>query len=368
VEPDSSSICYVYTRVSTKQQAEEGISLENQRLRCLDYLRFRGARCEEEFSDKGVSGTNFGRKGLRSMMSKIKRGDFIIIYSLTRLGRNQIAISKMFDEMREMDVQIISVSEKLDTDTPMGKMMLAFMGAMSEFESNVTKERTRATLDNKRMTGQVLGRLAFGYEKHEFDGRIYAYPLVSEQCAITFLIKERNKGTSWRLIGDQMIDKGWKPKGGTETWRASSLSTILEREVAMRKRLNLEDLEGQELLLWERYKAPIMLKREQILKNLDHTAGTIDYIAIFGHCYGYTKEKIIPDDETIKKDIEDGKLKNVPKLEAALIKADKYGYEDPKDVVDLGAQDPTKLKNFMLLFGNITSADELNEKAKLFFV
>lgn len=374
IEPDSSSTCYVYTRVSTKQQADDGISLENQRLRCMDYLMTRGARCKEEFSDKGVSGTNFTRRGLKMMMSKVQEGDFIIIYSLTRLGRNQIAISQMFDDMKNRGIHIISVSEKLETDTPMGKMMLAFMGAMSEFESNVTKERTRATLDNKRMTGQVLGRLAFGYEKYEFDGRIYAYPLVSEQCAITYLIKEREKGTSWKIIGDTMIERGWKPKSGTQKWGAASLLKILEREKIARERYGLSDIEGQELLLWERYKAPIMLKREQILNNLDPVTGTIDYIAIFGHCYGHTKEKIIPDDETIKKDIERGRLDNIPKLKEALIKVDKEGFieETPKEeekdiVIDLSSQDPTKLKNFLMLFGNITNCDELNEKAKLFF-
>ena len=368
VEPERSSTCYVYTRVSTKQQVEDGISLENQRTRCLDYLKFRGAVCAGEFSDRGVSGTNFSRKGLMGMMSLIKRGDFIIIYSLSRLGRNQIAVSKMFDDKRELGVHIISISEKLETDTPMGKMLLAFMGAMGEFESNVTKERTRATLDNKRMTGQVMGRLAFGYEKYEFDGRTYAYPLVSEQRAITYLIRSREKKLTWRMIGENMISFGWKPKSGNPKWTQSSLQKILDRETKMRERLNMTNVEGEELLLWERYKAPIMVTRDQILNNLDHASGTIDYIAIFGNCYGYTKERIIPDDDTIRKDIADGRLKNVPKLEDALLKID-LGEKVtlPGEIVDLSAQDPTKLKNFMLLFGNLTSSDELNDKAKLFF-
>lgn len=410
-DPDGPIIgdrCFIYTRVSTRKQLE-GQSLDNQLSKCREYLAKRGIEAIDEFCDKAISGRTFERKALNAMMKAAREGDFIVIYNLTRLGRDALKIGTILKDSEDRGLHIVSATERLDNKTAIGKFMIQMLSGIAEFEVNETYARTKAALDNRRKTGQLIGRLGFGFGVYKFGERRYTYPLCEEQEAITYAISQRtcDPPMGWAVLGRTMIERGWMPKEGGSVWRQSSLEKLVKDHRKSRALYGLEGIRGSELLLWERYRSPIFIDRETLLNNIDEKNNTVDYMKVFGNMYGYNGEKLSTDPEVIRRDFHSGRMNNLPEMEKLL--ENKYQYDadqaekdrdetearmkhdmqerldsariraekEEADALilaeraakpfDLSVQDPVKVKNFRILFPNITNMAELEEKAKIFF-
>jgi hypothetical protein len=283
------------------------------------------------------------------------------------------------------------------------------MSGIAELEVNETHARSKAGLDNRRKTGQLIGRAGFGYAVHKHGERRYTYPLCEEQEAITYMIDQRSCETpvGWAVLGRELIERGWTPKEGGSVWRQASLQKVVTNQRKYRAEHGLEGVRGSELLLWERYRAPIFIDRETLLNNIDEKNNTVDYLKVFGYMYGYNGETVSTDPVRLQKDLNEGRMSNLPKMEKILMekfaadadKAETDRIESEKRMererverldtariravkeeadalaviaanarpFDLSIQDPIKVKNFRMLFPDISSMKELEEKAKIFF-
>ena len=104
-----------YARVSTKEQ---DLSLQ------IDALKREG--CEEIYKEK-ISGKKKERKELEELLSNIRKGDEVIVYSLDRLGRTRKQLLDLHDEFKEREIHFKSISEGyFDTTTPMGQAIFDF--------------------------------------------------------------------------------------------------------------------------------------------------------------------------------------------------------------------------------------------------
>lgn len=135
-----------YARVSTEDQ-----SLDLQR----DALRQAG--CEIVFEEK-ASGANAARPELERMMSQLRKGDCVFVWKLDRLGRSTRHLIELIEKLRDMDVDFISLQEKIDTTSPAGEMLFTIMAALAQFERSMIVERTKAGLKAARARGRVGGR------------------------------------------------------------------------------------------------------------------------------------------------------------------------------------------------------------------
>lgn len=72
------------------------------------------------------------------MMADARMGnfDFVIIWKLTRLGRNMLDIMKTVEEFIKLGIELFSISENFDISTSSGKLMLQLLGSFGEFERN----------------------------------------------------------------------------------------------------------------------------------------------------------------------------------------------------------------------------------------
>lgn len=135
-----------YVRVSTNDQ---NTALQRNALEC--------AGCELIFEDK-ISGKTSDRPGLKKLLKALSPGDTLIVWKLDRLGRSMRHLVTLIEELRQRGINFRSLTDSIDTSTPMGRFFFHVMGALAEMERELIVERTRAGLDAARSQGRIGGR------------------------------------------------------------------------------------------------------------------------------------------------------------------------------------------------------------------
>ncbi|WP_409307831.1 recombinase family protein [Pectobacterium sp. B1J-3] len=164
-----------YMRVSTNDQSTD---LQRDALVC--------SGCERIFDDK-ISGKSSKRPGLNRALKALHAGDTLIVWKLDRLGRSMRNLVVLVEELRERDVKFQSLTDHIDTDTPMGMFFFHIMGALAEMERALIVERTRAGLAAARARGRIGGRpQALTLEDREMITRLLDNGQTRQQIAIIY--------------------------------------------------------------------------------------------------------------------------------------------------------------------------------------
>lgn len=135
-----------YARVSTPTQ-----SLDLQ----VDALVQSG--CEHIYKEV-ISGARKERPELVRMLQFVRKGDVVVVWKLDRLGRSLLDLVKIANQLREKEVELISLQDRIDTTTSSGKLTFHLMAALAEFERDMIRERTKAGLAAARARGRKGGR------------------------------------------------------------------------------------------------------------------------------------------------------------------------------------------------------------------
>jgi DNA invertase Pin-like site-specific DNA recombinase len=138
---------YGYARVSTEDQK---LDLQTDAL--------KRAGCQKIVADHGVSGSTTDRPGWRKVIKALKAGDMLVVYSLSRATRSLVDLTALVNDLQERGVEFQSLTEKIDTNTAMGRGMLHILGALSQMERELTLERINAGLAAARTRGVRFGR------------------------------------------------------------------------------------------------------------------------------------------------------------------------------------------------------------------
>lgn len=144
----------LYARVSTNDQEPE-----NQLAELRRYATARGWTTVE-FIDRGVSGAKDRRPALDAMVIEAKRRkiDVVVCWRLDRLGRNLRHLVTLLEDLSALGVAFVSLNEGIDATTPAGRLQMAVLGAIAQFERERIAERVKAGLARARAQGQKLGR------------------------------------------------------------------------------------------------------------------------------------------------------------------------------------------------------------------
>lgn len=137
-----------YARVSTTDQ-----SLDVQ----MDELGTHG--CDRIFQDQ-ASGTSRARAGLVEMLQFVRDGDTIVVSRLDRFARSLTDLFQLLDELNRKGVAFQCVYQSIDTGSSTGKLTLAILGAVAEFENDIRRERQRAGIAKAKANGVYKGRKA----------------------------------------------------------------------------------------------------------------------------------------------------------------------------------------------------------------
>lgn len=219
-----------YVRVSTTEQAREGVSVDNQIEKIKAYASFNGIEGLEIITDSGRSGKTLERPGMQEILSlcKSRQVSHVIVYKLDRLTRStKDLLSLVEDVFQKNNVQFHSLTEKIDTSSAMGKFFLTIMGAMAQMEREQISERTKDALSYKKEKGERLGAPALGYRVENKE----VIAIDEEAETFSYIIKLRGQGLTLQEIVDRLDAEGRRTKRGGK-WYRKTVANILERAVA----------------------------------------------------------------------------------------------------------------------------------------
>ncbi len=121
---------------------------------------------DELYIDR-ASGKNTDRPELKKMMDYVRRGDTVIVESISRFARNTRDLLELVEQLTDKGVEFISRKEAIDTTTPTGKFMLTVFGAVAELEREYILQRQREGIEIAKQHGKYKGRKPI--EHPDFD-------------------------------------------------------------------------------------------------------------------------------------------------------------------------------------------------------
>ena len=137
-----------YVRTSTDQQ---NVELQ------IEALKGVGVDDRNIYCDR-ISGAKRERPQLNELLDNLRGGDTLVIWKFDRLARSMYDLLSITDSLNEKGVQFKSITEDVDTNSPMGKFAFHLLGALGQFERELIKERINAGLANARAKGKHMGR------------------------------------------------------------------------------------------------------------------------------------------------------------------------------------------------------------------
>lgn len=115
---------------------------------------------DEVYIDR-MSGKNTNRPELKKMMEYVRRGDTVIVESISRFARNTRDLLELVEKLSAKGVEFVSKKETIDTTTPTGKFMLTVFGAVAELEREYILQRQREGVAIAKDNGVYKGRKPF---------------------------------------------------------------------------------------------------------------------------------------------------------------------------------------------------------------
>lgn len=217
---------YGYIRVSTEDQAKEGLSLDAQKAKIQAYAHLNDLELLDIIADEGFSGKTLDRPGVKRLLDLVQgeEADGVIVYKLDRLSRSTKDLLRLIEDVfHKGNTRFFSISEKIDTETAIGKFFLTLMGALAQMERELIAERTKATLDYKKQKGEHLGAVPYGYTV--IEGKLT--PKEDEQKILKKMKRWKKEGKSLREIARRLNQEGVSTHRNGVRWSHKAVSYVL---------------------------------------------------------------------------------------------------------------------------------------------
>jgi DNA invertase Pin-like site-specific DNA recombinase len=218
-----------YTRVSTEEQARDGVSLDAQQARIRAYAEAKGLSLSKVLADEGHTGKNLNRPAMRELLGLCERGqvDAVVVLKLDRLTRHTRHLLRVVEDVfLARDIELHSVSESLDTSTPHGRFVLTLFGGLAQMERELIAERTRAALEYKRQQCQPTSHAPLGFRANGKRHRML--PVPEELEVVRQILTLWSCGSSYASIAAKMNVEGVRTKRGGR-WHHTTVSRVVAR-------------------------------------------------------------------------------------------------------------------------------------------
>ncbi len=221
-----------YARVSTVDQAENGVSMAAQCQRLQMYCDLYGHELLDVIGD-AASGKSLERDGVQEVLRMLRCGEAegVVVLKLDRLTRSlkdlQSMLEEFFAEGAATPRQLMSVNEHLDTSTANGRLMTNLLMVIAQWERETIGERTKEALAYKKAKGERCGSIPYGWELAS-DG-VNLKTNIAEQKAIKLAREFRDEGLSLRAIGKKLWKLGYAQRNGAK-WKPQTVKSLLAAE------------------------------------------------------------------------------------------------------------------------------------------
>ena len=229
-----------YVRVSTEMQVD-GFSLDGQHNRIARFGEREEMVCVGKYEDAGKSGKSIeGRPDFKRMIADIENGlrvDYILVYKLSRFGRNAADILNSLERVQEYGVELICVEEGIDSSQTSGKLLISVLSAVAEIErENILEQTMNGRKEKARQGGWNGGPAPYGYILK--DNQLF---VKEEEAEIVRQIFEQfvdtNKGCGGiaKSLNLQGVPKTKTTKKALTVWSAHCIKALLDNPVYVGK-------------------------------------------------------------------------------------------------------------------------------------
>lgn len=189
----------IYARVSTADQQTLPLQLK----RLGEYAASRSWVVTHQVEEQ-ASGAKDARPKRAEILKAARRReiDVILVWKLDRWGRSMADLATTLNELRELGVGFVSLTEALDFTTPSGRAMAGLLAVFAEFERDLIRERVKAGIAHARSQGKAHGRPPKIQEKADEIRKLAAEGLSQGEIARRLEIHRRSVG---RILGNQKI-------------------------------------------------------------------------------------------------------------------------------------------------------------------
>jgi site-specific DNA recombinase len=227
----SQTFCGLYTRVSSRNQAEADYSsLETQRERLEAYCKSQeNYTIYRVYEDGGYSADSLDRPALREMLRDIKDGKLncVLAYKIDRLTRSVKDFHLLMDLLDRYGVKFVSVTQSLDTQNPMGRLLRNVLLDFAQFEREMTADRTRDKMHQRAQKGLWNGgNVPYGYQAE--NKRLIIKP--EEAARVQFLFERFADSPSLSRLREDLHRRGWYTRAN-KPWSKTALDQILRNPV-----------------------------------------------------------------------------------------------------------------------------------------
>lgn len=228
--------CVLYPRVSTEMQVD-GYSLEGQKNSLKRFADREEMEIVGIYEDAGKSGKSIeGRPAFKKMLSDIKNGleiEYILVYKLSRFGRNAADILNSLEFVQSYGINLICIEEGIDSSQTSGKLLISVLSAVAEIErENIIEQTMNGRREKARQGGWNGGFAPYGY--YLKDNQLLIEETEAEAIRIIF-DKFGNSdiglGGVAKYLNLQGIKKIPRQNGKLETWSSHLIRQILDNPV-----------------------------------------------------------------------------------------------------------------------------------------
>lgn len=234
-----------YIRVSTDEQAHEGLSLPAQARAVEAYCAQRGLELAAEYREER-SAKNMRRPILRAMLDEAERQGVgaIVVYKLDRLNRNQEDAFEIRKRLRRSNIRIVSVTEPTEMGGAAGKIAFSVTSLFNEILRDQIADITKSTLADIKAQGGKYGHVPYGFRsvpspaRSNGKARFDLVPDESQQEILRHMASLRRTGSSLKAIARHLnVSHIKSPQAAIRAhghmrsglWSASTVMRILRR-------------------------------------------------------------------------------------------------------------------------------------------
>ena len=228
--------CVLYPRVSTEMQVD-GFSLDGQKSNLRRFADREEMEIVNIYEDAGKSGKSIeGRPAFKQMLLDIENGleiDYVLVYKLSRFGRNAADILNSLEHIQSFGVNLICIEEGIDSSQTSGKLLISVLSAVAEIErENIIEQTMNGRKEKARQGGWNGGFAPYGYFLK--DKQLFIQENEADAVRIIFdKFANTNMGFTKiaKYLNLQGIEKISRANGSLTQWSTHFVRMIIDNPV-----------------------------------------------------------------------------------------------------------------------------------------
>ena len=228
--------CVLYPRVSTEMQVD-GFSLDGQKSNLRRFADREEMEIINIYEDAGKSGKSIeGRPAFKQMLLDIENGleiDYVLVYKLSRFGRNAADILNSLEHIQSFGVNLICIEEGIDSSQTSGKLLISVLSAVAEIErENIIEQTMNGRKEKARQGGWNGGFAPYGYFLK--DKQLFIQENEADAVRIIFdKFANTNMGFTKiaKYLNLQGIEKISRANGSLTQWSTHFVRMIIDNPV-----------------------------------------------------------------------------------------------------------------------------------------